>query len=47
MLVNEPFHLTPAYAKALLSYCYESEKVGNQDLLKSETLVAKLRKVIE
>lgn len=24
MLTNEPFLLTPAYAKALLSYCYES-----------------------
>jgi hypothetical protein len=38
--------LTAGYAKALLSYCYESEKVSENDLLKGEILISKLRKVI-
>jgi hypothetical protein len=27
MFVNEPFHLTPAYTKVLLNYCYESDNI--------------------
>ncbi len=47
MFINEPFYLTTGYAKSLLSYCYESEVISEEDLLNGDIIVAKLRKVIE
>lgn len=47
MLVNEPFFLTSDYTKTILSYCYEKEKVGEDECLENTVLVSKLRKVIE
>lgn len=47
MFINEPFYLTTGYAKALLSYCFESESNGENDVLNGDVIVAKLRKVIE
>jgi hypothetical protein len=39
--------LTTGYTKTLLSYCFESEVNGENDVLNGDVIVAKLRKVIE
>ncbi len=46
MFGNEPFYLTVNYADALLKYCFEKDKVKNDQAVTNETLLTKIRKVI-
>lgn len=47
MLVNEPFYMTSNYTKIFLSYCYEKDKVNQNEMLENSVLISKLRKVVE
>lgn len=47
MLKNEPFHLTDYYGDVMVKYIFESENSPRDATVSAESLIKKLRKVIE